>query len=115
MRKPKRVPATKRLDELYRSHDRAQLAGALNSVSGNLGWSLFMAYIQLEEETHVQEALAWSRMSGRQQEAAAASGTADGMRQVREELLPKWVKFLQGDNGVVEAVREEEDEIAAER
>lgn len=101
---PRQKPANKQsnLDEILKDYDRRELAGAVAALEGNIGWIALKAILQTEMEWHNGVALEFSRHGNRQIEASAASGAGDGIRQVLEELIPKYVQYLRGDSPVVE-------------
>lgn len=103
-RKPKTIPVAKptTLSEYLATYDSPAVRAALQSMEGSLAWDIFRAYLKVRQREFEVAALDLLCHTGMHQEAAKASGYAQGMEEVATTLMDEFRKLLNGDSGVVE-------------
>jgi hypothetical protein len=105
--KPTVVEAPK-IDEFLQKYDRKQLAAAMASLEGNVGFEAFKAFAQQRAAFHASQCLNLAAMQGGQYQAAYASGAEAGIRELITVDLPRYIKALRGEDGVISHDRDEE-------
>lgn len=90
------------LAEHLNKYESTVLQKALEEMDRSLFWDVFRAFLKVRQREFEIASLDFAGHTGRNQEAAKASGYAQGLEDVAENLMGEMRKFLQGNNGVVE-------------
>ncbi len=96
------------IEEFLRNYEPRVLAGALQSLESSMGWEVFKAFLKAKQREYEVAALDLTCYTGKQAEAAKASGIACGLEEAATAYMVEFVNRLNGATGVVESPREED-------
>ena len=85
---PKQKQNQPKLEEHLNGYDKASLVGAVNSLEGSLGWTVFKSYMEYVAASHAGHAILLAQHTGSTVEASAAAAKAEVLREVAETFLP---------------------------
>lgn len=96
------------LEDYLKTYDYKTLSAAINGLNDSLAWNMMRGYLKLRQREFEIAALDLAGHTGRTQEAAKASGYAQGLEDTADNFMQQLIDMVYGKTGVVEDPRPEE-------
>jgi len=109
MPRPKKLPNLSLADHLSK-YEPSVLQKALVELDNSFIWTIFKAYLKVRQREFEVASLDFAGHTGKHQESAKASGYAQGIEDVADNLMEELNKLLSGMNGVIENPMPENEE-----
>jgi len=90
------------LTDHLNKYESSVLIKASEEMERSLFWDVFRSFLKVRQREFEVASLDLAGHTGKQHEAAKASGYAQGVEDVADNLMGEMRKLLSGDNGVVQ-------------
>lgn len=91
------------------NYDSRTLVGAVELLERSLGWETLKEFIYYQAAVHRTMSNVLVQQTGKQYEACAAGAKAETLLEVADKFLEQLKDKVQGNTGIVEDVRPEQD------